>query len=292
MFRPAPNEVNRAGDLVPEEYRAGFLTALRKSGRNGWEFIHALKNAPSPQREGLAFLIANMPGRDLVALKGDFLLENVKLAYQARTEVPWGKDVPQDIFLNYILPYASINERRDDWRADFYRRFIGIAKGSQTIDQAVMALNKSVFDILHVSYSADKRPKPDQSPYESVKAHYASCTGLSILLTDALRSVGIPARITGIAMWPDESGNHTWVEIWDGKWHYTGAAEPGLLDHAWFTEKAARTDARHPIFAVSFRKTRQRFPMPWAPGLRFVSAVDVTSEYRVQVKGTVPDKQP
>jgi len=221
-----------------------------------------------------------MPGRDLVALKGDFLLENISLAYQAKADVPWGKEVPQEIFLNYVLPYASLNERRDNWRADFYRRFIHTAQHSKNIDEAVMALNKSVFDSLHVSYSAQKRPKPDQSPYESTQARYASCTGLSILLTDALRSVGIPARIAGIAMWPDDSGNHTWVEIWDGEWHYTGAAEPGLLDHTWFTAKASQTDPRHPIFAVSFRRTRLSFPMPWAPGLKFVSAQDVTSHYR------------
>lgn len=31
-----------------------------------------------------------------------------------------------------------------------------------------------------------------------IAAGYASCTGLSIFLVDALRSVGIPARVAGI----------------------------------------------------------------------------------------------
>ncbi len=234
----------------------------------------------SPQeQEGLDFLNAYMPVGDLKALKSDFLSENVRLAYQAMGEVPWGKDIPKDIFLNDILPYVSLNERREDWRGDFHRRFIEIAKSSKTIDQAVLALNKYVFETLKVSYSPTLRPKPDQSPYESMRAHYASCTGLSILLTDALRSVGIPARIAAIAMWPDESGNHTWVEIWDGQWHYIGAAEPMPLDHAWFTEKASHADARHPIYASSFKRTSLSFPMPWAPGLKFVPAVDVTDRY-------------
>jgi transglutaminase-like putative cysteine protease len=140
-------------------------------------------------------------------------------------------------------------------------------------------LNKYVFDVTHVAYSATKRPKPDQSPYESIRAHYASCTGLSILLTDALRSVGIPARIAGIARWPDDSGNHTWVEIWDGQWHYLGASESTSLDQAWFTSKAAHTDVRHPIYATSFKRTGLSFPMPWAPMLDDVPAVDVTARY-------------
>jgi transglutaminase-like putative cysteine protease len=32
-----------------------------------------------------------------------------------------------------------------------------------------------------------------------IAAGYASCTGLSIFLVDALRAVGIPARVTGDA---------------------------------------------------------------------------------------------
>jgi hypothetical protein len=280
LYRPGMDKINNAVSLVSSEYRKGVLSALRKSGRNGWGFIHALEVADPQQREGVAFLLANMPGRDLVALKGDFLMENDSLAYQAMREIPWGQDIPKNIFLNDILPYASLNERRDRWREDFHGRFIQIAKASKSIDQAVQALNKYVFETLQVSYNATKRPKPDQSPYESIQAHYASCTGLSILLTDALRSVGIPARIVAIAMWPDESGNHTWVEIWDGQWHSIGAAEPTPLDHTWFTAKASQTDDRHPIYATSFKKTRLCFPMRWAPGLKFVPAVDVTEQYR------------
>jgi transglutaminase-like putative cysteine protease len=230
----------------------------------------------------LAFLTANMPAQDK-ALSHEFLEENARLAYQAMSEVPWGKDIPQDIFLNDVLPYASLNERRDNWRADFHRRFIGIAQKAGTVDQAVLDLNKYVFDTLKVAYSADKRPKPDQSPYESMAAHYASCTGLSILLVDALRSVGIPARIAAIAMWPDESGNHTWVEFWDGQWHYVGASESTRLDQGWFTEKASKTDSHHPIYATSFKPTGLSFPMRWAPELTYVPAVDVTKRYLSKV---------
>jgi len=239
-----------------------------------------LERLDHQERQALKFLEKNMPRQDKSELKPEFLDENIRLAYQAIAQVPWGKDIPQDIFFNDVLPYASLNERRDNWRKDFYQRFIKIARESKTIDHAVMVLNKYVFDALQVSYSATKRPKPDQSPYESIQAHYASCTGLSILLTDALRSVGIPARIAGIAMWPDKSGNHTWVEIWDGHWHYIGAAEPTGLDHTWFTLKASRTDEQYPIYATSFKKTRLSFPMPWAPNLKFVPAVDVTNDYK------------
>lgn len=234
----------------------------------------------SQERRAVAFLKANMPPKDSKSLKNGFLAENTRLALQTMKEVPWGREVPWAVFLNDVLPYASLNERRDDWRGDFHRRFIKIAVKSRTIDRAVLALNKYVFKSLHVAYSATKRPKPDQSPYESIRAHWASCTGLSILLVDALRSVGIPARIAGIAMWPDGSGNHTWVEIWDGRWRYVGADESTSLDHAWFTVKASQTDAQHPIYAASFKKTHLAFPMRWAPHIKYVSAFDVTKFYK------------
>ena len=141
-------------------------------------------------------------------------------------------------------------------------------------------LNTHAFETLQVAYHAMKRPKPDQSPYESMAAHSASCTGLSIVLTDVLRSVGIPARVAGTPMWADQSGNHTWVEIWDGTWHHIGAAEPTELDHAWFREKAAQTDSHHPIYVASFEPTGLSFPLRWAPQLKFVPAVDVTKNYR------------
>jgi len=279
LSRPSIDKIYSAAKIVGPVYQKDVLSALRKSGRNGWELIKAIEKTPPQQLEATAFLIANMPGRDLVALKGDYLLENTRLAYQAIQEAPWGKDIPQEIFLNDVLPYAIINEHRDNWRADLYQRFMGIAGSSKTIDQAVVVLNKYVFDALKVSYSATKRPKPDQSPYESIRAHYASCTGLSILLTDALRAVGIPARIVAVPWWADGSGNHTWVEIWDGQWHYIGAGESTVLDQAWFTQKASRTDAGHPIFATSFMKTGIFLPMCWAPGLHFVPAVNITENY-------------
>ncbi len=279
---PRVDQTKDIVQLVPIEYRKGVLLSFKKSWRNIWQLMLAIQNVSPQEREGMAFLMANMPPKDLRELKADFLVENVQLAYQSLNEVPWGKNIPKEIFLNDVLPYASINERRDNWRVDFHQRFIKIAHGSQGIDQAVKVLNKYVFDNLQVSYNATKRPKPDQSPYESIQAHYASCTGLSVLLIDALRSVGIPARLAGIALWADGSGNHTWVEVWDGRWRYIGADEPTELDHTWFSQKAASTDSLHHIYATSFKKTGLFFPMRWARHLKTVSAIDVTKDYTGQ----------
>jgi hypothetical protein len=267
-------------DLGPKEYHQAIAKALKEAKGNVTEIARALDDIGPHQREAMAFLIAHMPVQDLRKLKSEFLIENVQLAHQALFEVPWANSIPKEVFFNDILPYAVINERRDNWRRDFYERFIQRAKQARSIPEALKVLNEEAFEELQVSYHPTKRPKPDQSPYESMKAHYASCTGLSVMLVDILRAVAIPARIAAIPLWADETGNHTWVEVWvNGTWHHIGAWEPTALDKTWFTEKAASTDANHRIYATSYSRTDMPFPMVWAPENQSVWGIDVTDNY-------------
>jgi hypothetical protein len=284
----APSPADDAGPvlkLVPGKYRDAVAGQLAVAGKNRGQLIAALKAVPEQQRAGLAFLIANMPRRDLTSLSRDFLLTNLKFAYQARADVPWGADLPDEVFFNDVLPYASINERRDDWRKDFYDRFMPIAKKCKTAGEAAIALNKETFQQFDVHYNAQKRPKPDQSPYESVKAKYASCTGLSVLAVDAFRAVAIPARFAGVPEWTGSPGNHSWAEMWDGSWHILGAAESSHLDQAWFNGKAAQANPANRlnrIYATSYERTGTSFPLVWAPWNETVPAVDVTSLYKLR----------
>ena len=47
------------------------------------------------EREALMFLYAYSPLIDISFSGGEFLLENVRLAFCAREEMPWGKAVPE-----------------------------------------------------------------------------------------------------------------------------------------------------------------------------------------------------
>jgi hypothetical protein len=270
-----------ASSLVPRDYRDAVGKRMAAAGANRSEINESIAACPEGQREGMAFLLANMPETDLASLSSEFLLKNVSLAYEAREKHPWAKGVPKEIFLDAVLPYANVNEKRDDWRGDFVARFAPAVKDCKTATEAAQLLNREVFKALGVKYHATKRIKPDQSPYESKEIGYSSCTGLSIILADACRAVGIPARVVGTPQWADDSGNHTWVEFWDGQWWYLGAAEPGPVNETWFSAKAAKADGTDPhkrIYAASFRKTEMPFEMIWSPR-RDISAVDVSSYY-------------
>ena len=257
--------------------------ALGRSGENRKNLESALTQVAPEQLEAMEFLIANMPDRDLKSLTTDFLTENVQLSYQALNESPWKDQIPTDIFLNNILPYANINEGREPWRKDFRARFLPLIEGATSPSQAAAMLNQKLFPLVKVKYST-QRAKADQNPTESIKSGLASCTGLSILLIDACRAVGIPARFVGTPLWSDNSGNHSWVEVWDDGWHFTGAAEPSgeALDQAWFIGRAAtakRDSVMNAIYAVSFQKTPLKFPLVWDRSIDYIKAVNVTDRY-------------
>jgi hypothetical protein len=263
--------------------------ALTRAGDNRAELVKALTAAPAEQRRGMAFLVANMPERDLRSLRADFLLENAALAYRARRELPWGRLIPEDIFLNHVLPYANVDEARHPWRKELYELCLPLVKDCKTPGEAAHRLNSTVFQKLQVRYST-QRKKPHQSPKESIEGGTASCTGLSILLSDACRSVAVPARLVGTPLWASLRGNHTWIEVWDNGWHFTGACEPDPkgLDRGWFVADAAQAkkDSRqHAIYAASFRKTGVIFPLVWAPDRTDVYADNVTDRYAKPEKG-------
>ncbi len=267
--------------------------ALAGSAANRAELAKALAEVPEAQREGMQFLIENMPAQDLTSLKADYLLENTKLAYEAFNASPWAAQVPKDIFLNDVLPYASLNEVRDNWRKRVREIAAPMIVGCKTPGEAAHALNKKLFGEVKVKYST-KRKKPDQSALETMESGLATCSGLSILLVDACRAVGIPARVAGTPMWSNMRGNHTWVEVWDNGWHYAGAAEPDSkgLDHGWFAgdaSKAQKDKPEHAIYASSFKKTDTPFPLVWDLSIEWVPSVNVTDRYLPATPAAAPE---
>ena len=256
----------------------------------------AAKDFGAPGAKAAAFLVAGMPAGDLRSLTKEVLLENLRLALAARESFPWAKQVPEELFLDCVLPYAQLDEARDPWRAKFHEQCGAIVKDCKTATEAAQAINRELFKQIGVKYST-KRKRPNQSPREPIEQGLASCTGLSIILADACRSVGIPARVAGTALWTNKSGNHSWVEIWDGDWHFTGAAEasPEGLDNGWFKGNASKAVADDPTYAIwanMWAPAKDHFPLVWKPADHSVPAVNVTARYTGGAKNKSPDEAP
>lgn len=259
---------------------------LVAAGDNRAEIERAIADVPDEQKESMRFLVAWMPENDLQKLTGAALLENVELARRVRSLAPWQQHIPDELFNNYVLPYACIDEPRDPWRTEFHEKFWPLVKDCKTAAEAAQILNQNVFAEIGVKYSTGRR-RANQSPKESIEQGLASCSGLSVILVDACRSVGVPARIAGIPAWANKPGNHTWVEVWDGDWHFTGACEFDAqgLDRAWFTGDAALADPTkelNSIYAVRYEPTGIHFPLPWNRRDKTINAVNVTERYTKQ----------
>lgn len=269
----------------------GFLAGCPLTGAGvdppeaGWSVLIERAEAAHGQagRRAAEFLVAHRPEKD-AQLDADLLWSNLDLALKARTEFAWARQVPEELFLNDVLPYAVLDETRENWRPVFYEQCRAIVQDCATATEAIGALNREYFNLINVHYNTGRK-SPNQSPSESIAQGRATCTGLSIILVYACRSVGIPARAAGVASWHDKRGNHTWVEAWDGQWHYTGADEYDAngLNRAWFAGDAARAVAGDPTYAVwatSWQETGQHFPLVWDEASRVVHGVDVTVRYR------------
>ncbi|MBR6631395.1 MAG: transglutaminase domain-containing protein [Alistipes sp.] len=251
---------------VPAEWRADLDAAIASSER-GAELKAALETMDKSQRKDMAYLIINMPDFDRNGIDLELLKENVEYANIAREQFVWAQQLPEEVYLCDVLPYAVVDEVRDSWRKELYGIFAPEVEGCTTMYDAVCAVNANIPRLTGVDYNT-LREKTNQSPSESMRQGMASCTGLSILLVDAYRAVGIPARFVGTASWHDNRGNHSWTEVWlDGEWRVTEYYFPSQLDHLWFmpdASKAKADDRTYAIYATRFAGGNDWFPMVWA----------------------------
>lgn len=203
------------------------------------------------EREAMEFLYAYMPLSDLADYEPAFYLQQVRYAFRAREEMPWGKDVPEDVFRHFVLVYRVNNENLDTARMVMFRELKERVQG-MTIDEAALEVNHWCHE--HVAYRAsDSRTS---APLATMRTSLGRCGEESTFAVTALRAVGIPARQCYTPRWAHCDDNHAWVEVWvgnttegseprdkncRGEWKFLGACEPDpRLDMGWFSVPSTR----------------------------------------------------
>ena len=200
------------------------------------------------QQEALKFLFAYMPLSDLANYNGDFFLANANIALKTRKESTWGKDIPEDIFLHYVLPFRIVNEDVDSFRIAYYDEIQGRVKGMDATDAALEINHWCNEKVTYGTISGG-----NTGPVSTILSAQGRCGMEAIFAVASLRTAGIPARWvhTPSLPWEHDYADHAWVEVWiNGKWYYMGAGEPEpVLDWAWFTEPARRAML---VYTLSF----------------------------------------
>lgn len=194
------------------------------------------------ERLALEFLYAYMPINDLADYDGELFLMHVRQALRMRAEMPWGDSVPDELFLNYVLPPRINNERIEDYRdviaGELRDRVQGLSMQDAVLETNYWCYEKATYS------GSDARTI---SPLGLIRSAKGRCGEESTLATAALRSIGIPARQCYTPRWAHVDDNHAWVEAWaDGQWHFIGACEPEpALDRGWFDGPARRAMLVH-----------------------------------------------
>ena len=200
-----------------------------------WDIFN--QSLSSDEKQALEFIYAYMPLSDLADYQPEFFLKNVQYSLRAHKEMPWGKTIPEEEFLHFVLPLRVNNENLDNFREVMYDEITQRIKGMD-MKQAALEINHWCHE--KVNYrGTDSRTS---APLSTVKKTFGRCGEESTFTVTAMRTAGIPARQVYTPRWAHSDDNHAWVEVWiDGKWQYLGACEPDVdLNMGWFSEPATR----------------------------------------------------
>jgi len=232
----------------------------------------------------LKYLYAYMPLHDLADYDGALFLSHVRATLDIRKKVPWGGNVPDPLFLHYVLPYRVNNENIEDSRRQLFEELYPRVKGL-SMTEAVLETNHWCHE--KATYAGNDRRTV--SPLTLIRTALGRCGEQSALAVAALRSLCIPARQCYTPLWAHCDSNHAWVEAWtDGGWHFLGACEPEpRLDMGWFRQPARRAMLVHTRVAADYPG-----PEPLALSRPWYAILNLTTNYAAVNTVTVRVKNP
>jgi hypothetical protein len=212
--------------------------------------------------------------RDIDSIKADMLIENVDeatKAYRARA----GTRIPEDDFLEYILPYRASSEVVQSWRKVYASKYVENFDPGQAQDAQLSGLRRVVSEQFRNLYGEPKNePLPRLSALQILLRKKGFCEDMADMAVFIARSRGIAATVDNIPAWATASGNHflNFMKLSDTGMHFDAALdsldrEPG---------KVLRTTYSAQPDAVATWMDTANIP---AGFLRIKNYKDVTQEY-------------
>ena len=192
----------------------------------------------------------------------------------------WQQEIPDDVRRHYLESDRVLSEDACDWRKPVSEIFTPAVKNCRSAREAVLHIAANMTALTGTYYSAERR-RQDMNALEALAEKKISCTGQTILMVCAFRSVGIPARAVGVPTWNHIRGNHTWPEVWlDGEWQMIEFNEKDF-NTGWVMENIGMLEPKHPWQRIVAQHPEgdRKFPVGTkkqaAP-----RAIDVTPRYR------------
>jgi hypothetical protein len=240
--------------IIPAKYQESVRLSLNEAGENAPELIKVMTMLTGRELEWACFLIGTMPFPDLISIKADYLLEHIHYTSLSRDKYKWMRQIPEDVFLAYVLPYRISSEPIVPHRKYFFDQLDPLVENCADMFEVSYQVNlwlggerKGVRARVHFEPGEAR----NKSPFGTLLSGRGRCGELTITLIAALRAVGVPARSVYTPSWVKSENNHAWTEIQaEGKWYAMGSGHPSMQSaladtagRSWFTEPAATAAA-------------------------------------------------
>jgi hypothetical protein len=151
---------------------------------------------------------------DVKYITGDYLINNIDMAFKVWQEVPWGKHISFDTFCEEILPYRVTTEPLENWRekaldsfSELYEEFKN--DSSITSVKACIIVNNILprfimdRDFLPINFSG------------LLATQRGTCENMAALAAFAMRALGIPVTVDCTLKYPNNDNGHTWNSVCD-----------------------------------------------------------------------------
>ena len=215
------------------------------------------------------------PIEDVRQISADFLIRHIDRSFERRERFPWTRELPFDMFLEYVLPYRIAYERLDLW--------IDSLRISPEIMSQTKERQQEIYELWNVGTyvrltNADPIFTPEQVSTICGRYVYEDC--VPIALRDHLysRASGFPSVLESMPYYANRNGFHAWQSI----------LSPEI-------KKEANKGERERRAAKIWRETFARQESIPDPGDEYVPPLfldpfvkDVTDEYLHTVDVTIP----
>jgi hypothetical protein len=215
--------------------------------------------------------------RDVEHITGDYLINNIELAFKMWKEQPWGKNVPFDVFCEEILPYRVANEPLENWREKALATFDKVNRSFRK--QPGMSSVEACFKVnLQLPTLKQYNRLPEMNYSMIMTVCRGMCDEMSALAIFAMRALGIPVSQECTPKWPFRNVGHTWNSVYDSagrRVSFMGTeVNPGSTHHG---SRRPKSKIYRLTYAQQTNIDADADDIP--PSLRNPFMKDVTEEY-------------
>lgn len=158
---------------------------------------------------------------DCQTLSADFLIHNIDAAFRAWKLTPDYAAKDFRSFCEYILPYRVANELPEDYRDDYFNRYVPMLDSVWSDPEKLLKAVELEF-VWKQQYRTSLLmwKYPLALPVSKMeKGHRGCCRQLCVFCAQILRACGLPVAVDKVHKWGNRSQGHEWnvLMLKDGK---------------------------------------------------------------------------